>query len=103
MSDEQAEQLDLVYEELKGLRDAIELKLHLGGMELRDRWSELEKDWETWTHQLKQDLEATGEELEQRLRDAGGDDLRKLEIRTRTAISKLKRGFKDLASSLSDD
>ena len=72
--------LDKVYEDLKQLRDEIALKVHLGSMELRDEWRGLERDWDTWTHQLQQGLEETGADLEERLRNAGGDDLRKLGV-----------------------
>ena len=92
--------LDKIYAELKQMHDEIKLKLHLGGMELRDEWNRLEAEWDTWTHQLSQELEAKGEDIEAQIRESGGDDLRKAEIKTKLAISKLKRGFKEVADKL---
>ncbi len=97
------ETLNKVYEELKELRDQIGLKLHLGGMKLRDQWNELDGEWSSWTHQLEQELDAKGGEIEHRIREAGGEDLRKIEIKTKLAISKLKRGFKEVAEKLADN
>ena len=103
MSDEIKETLDKVYDELKQLRDEISLKLHLAGMDVRDQWNELESDWTNWTNQLSQDLDAAGDDVEKSLREAGGDDLRKIELKTKVTISKLKRGFKDVADKLGGD
>jgi hypothetical protein len=49
---------------------------------------------------LGQKLEATAEDLEKKLREAGGEDLRKIEIVTKLEISKLKRGFQEVADKL---
>ena len=103
MSEETNEPLDKTYDELKQLRDEIRLKLQLGGMEVRDEWEKLEGEWDTWTHQLGQQLEAKADDLEQRLREAGGEDLRKLEVATKLEISKLKRGFQEGADKLTKD
>jgi len=94
--------LDKVYDDLKQLRDEIGLKVHLGSMGLRDQWRELETDWGNWTHQLAQELQAKGEDLEAELREAGGEDLRKLEVKTKLAIGKLKKGFEEVSSKLKD-
>jgi len=45
---------------------------------------------------------ASFEDLEKKLRELGGDDLRKIEIKTKVAISKFQRGFKEIADKLSD-
>jgi hypothetical protein len=103
MTEETNEPLDKTYDELKQLRDEIRLKLQLGGMEVRDEWEKLEGEWDTWTHQLGQQLEAKAEDLEQRLREAGGEDLRKLEVATKLEIGKLKRGFQEVADNLTKD
>jgi len=102
MNEETSESLDKSYDELKQLRDEIKLKLQLGGMELRDDWGKLDAEWGAWTHQLGHDLEATAEDLEKKLREAGGEDLRKIEIATKLEISKLKRGFRELADKLTE-
>ena len=73
MSEEIQDTLDSIYDDLKQLRDQIELKLHLASMELRDEWDELEGEWKSWTHQLSKDLGAVGEDVEKSLREAAGD------------------------------
>jgi hypothetical protein len=103
MTEETQAPLDKTYDELKQLRDEIRLKLQLGGMELRDEWEKLEGEWDTWTHRLGQELEAKAEDLEQRLREAGGEDLRKIEVATKLEIGKLKRGFQEVADKLTKD
>lgn len=102
MSEETKEPLDKSYDELKQLHDEIKLKLHLGGMELREDWEKLDAEWNAWTQQLGQDLETTAEDLEKKLREAGGEDLRKIEVATKLTISKLKRGFREVSGKLTD-
>jgi hypothetical protein len=100
MSAEPEGTLDTVYGELKQLRDEMALKVHLGGMELRETWNELEREWDNWVDQLKEDLQTTGDGLEKDLRKAGGEDLRKLELKTKVIVSKLERGLKDVSKKL---
>lgn len=102
MSEENQDTLDKIYEDLKRLRDEIGLNLHLAGMEVRDQWNQLDSEWSNWTHQLAKDLDAKAEEVDESLREAGGDDLRKLEIKTKVAISKLKRGFTEVRDKLAE-
>ena len=94
--------LDKIYDDLKQMRDEIELKLHLGGMGVRDEVGKLDLEWENWTHQLSQELKAEGEDLEERIREAGGEDLKKAEIATKLAIAKLKSGLQGVAGKLKD-
>lgn len=68
------------------MHDDIKLKSNLDGMELRNEWNELDAQSDTWTHQ--------------KIREAGPDDLRKAEIATRLAVSRLKASFKQLAEKL---
>ena len=96
------ETLQGIYDELKQMRDEIKLKMHLGGMELRDQWEELEGEWKSWTHQLGQELSAGAEDVESKIREAGGDDLRKAEIKTKLAVSKLKKGYAEVAEKLKE-
>jgi len=103
MTEETQAPLDKTYDELKQLRDEIRLKLQLGGMELRDEWEKLDAEWSTWTHQVGEQLEAKAEDLEQKLREAGGEDLRKIEVATKLEISKLKRGFREVADKLTKE
>jgi len=41
---EQTPQRDIL-EELQTLRDRVKVKIHLGSMEVKDRWDELEPKW----------------------------------------------------------
>jgi hypothetical protein len=102
MSEETNDTLHEIYDELKKGRDEILLKLHLGGMELRDKWQEVEPEWEAWTQELGEALGTKSEELEQRLRDAGGEDLRRLEVKTRKVAGKLKQSFSEIVEILSE-
>lgn len=94
------EKLQGIYDELQTMRDEIKLKVHLGGMELRDQWEELEGDWKDWKRELGQELSAGAEDIESRIREAGGEDLRKAEEKTKAAISKLKEGYAEVAEKL---
>jgi hypothetical protein len=94
------EALDKIYDDLKQMRDEIKLKLHLGGMEVRDEFGKLDLEWENWTHQLSQELKAEGEDLEARIQEAGGEDLRKAEIATNLAIANLKSGLQGIVDKL---
>lgn len=40
-----AEEFDNIMQQLKRARDEIELKIHLGTMEAKQEWEELEKKW----------------------------------------------------------
>lgn len=97
------ETLDKIYTDLKRLRDEIALKQHLASMDLRDQWKELEADWSTWNEQVAEMLEAKVDDLELCIRKAGGDDLRKVELKTKALSGKLQRGFKDLARLMPSD
>jgi len=48
-------------DDLKKLRDEVKLKIHLGTMEVKDEWEELEKKWDQFTRDT--DLEKTAEGL----------------------------------------
>ena len=94
--------LDKIYDDLKRMRDEIKVKLHLGGMGVRDEVEKLDLEWENWTHQLSQELMAEGEDLEAKIREAGGEDLKKAEIATNLAIAKLKSGLQRVVDRLKD-
>lgn len=94
--------LGKIYDDIKQMRDEIKLKLHLGGMGVRDEVEKLDLEWENWTHQLSQELKAEGEDLEAKIREAGGEDLKKAEISTNLATAKLKSGLQGVADKLKD-
>jgi hypothetical protein len=47
------QQLDLELDKLRGARDELRVRLHLGGAELRDQWEELERGWQHLEGRLK--------------------------------------------------
>jgi hypothetical protein len=94
--------LDKIYDDLNQMRDEIKLKLHLGGMEVREEFGRLDLEWENWTHRLSQEFKAEGEDLEAKIREAGGEDLKKAEIATNLAIAKLKSGLQGVVDKLKD-
>lgn len=58
-SDDMRKQLDHDLAELKKMRDEIRLKLHLAGMDAKERWKQLEPKVE----EIERKLEAGGEEI----------------------------------------
>jgi hypothetical protein len=48
-------------ENLKRLRDEIQLKIHLGSMELKDEWERLDKKWDEFVR--KAQFEKTAADL----------------------------------------
>lgn len=56
--------LDQLGEDLKQLRDEIELQIHLASADARDEFGELEKKWEQFRARLDVVGKATGEAAE---------------------------------------
>ena len=52
---------DDLKEELKGLRDELDLKMHLASLELKDEWQELEGKWDRFSSRAG--LEASAESV----------------------------------------
>lgn len=52
---------------LKRLRDEIQLKIHLGSMELKNEWERLDKKWDEFVR--KAELEKTATEVDAALRN----------------------------------
>lgn len=63
--DESRRQLEAILAELQTVRDEIRVRIHLGGMELKDKWDELEA--------RVGEIERTKPEATQKLRDAAAD------------------------------
>ena len=59
------ERLAEVVERLRKERDELRVKLHLGGMEAKEQWDELEKKWNT--------LEARAGQAKQEVAEKAGD------------------------------
>jgi archaellum component FlaC len=67
-SDEKREivkQLEAIMAELETVRDEIRVRIHLGGMDLKDKWRELESRIE--------ELQRDNPEASQKVRDAAND------------------------------
>lgn len=70
-------------QELKGTRDEIRLKVHLGSKEIQEEWSDLEKRWEAFESRA---------ELERSARDVG-DALKILGSELRDAYARIRRAL----------
>ena len=75
-------------EELRATRDEIKLQLHLGKMDARDQWDQIEKQWEHAEGKLKQLAEAANETTED------------IAEATQMVLSEMKDGYKKLRSLL---
>lgn len=58
-------------DELRRIRDELRLQIHLGSMELREEWEELEKKWNEFSR--KAELTKTAEGLEHVLMDLAAE------------------------------
>ena len=54
------EEFAKVLEQLKQLRDELALKIHLGGMEAKAEWEELEQKWSDFEAKARLDETAEG-------------------------------------------
>ncbi len=62
LEDKMEDGLEDVFEALQQERDALRVRVHLAGMEVREKWDELEAQWEQFVarnEQLKRELEPT--------------------------------------------
>jgi len=80
--------LDELGEELKQLRDEIELQIHLASADARDEFGELEKKWE----HFRARLDVVGKATEEAAEDVGDA----LDL----VGSELKRGYQKIRSLL---
>lgn len=55
------------FENLRMLRDELRVRIHLAKAEARDRWEELEKDWERVEGKIK----VIGEEAQESAKEVG--------------------------------
>ena len=62
LDDKIEDSIEEVFETLQQERDALRVRVHLAGMEVREKWDELEAQWEQFVarnEQLKRELEPT--------------------------------------------
>jgi hypothetical protein len=74
--------------ELREVRDELRVKLHLGAMEARDLWEELEKEWDQAEGKLKV-LSGAGQEAAEEVGEA-----------TKVVLDKVKEGYEKLRNLL---
>ncbi len=83
-----SERLSKELDELRGVRDEIQLQLHLGAAEVRDRWEKLERDF----GQLEGRLE--------RVRDASKEELAEVGEAARELAARIRDGYAQVKSKL---
>jgi hypothetical protein len=63
--------LNKLTDDLKRARDEIALKIHLGSMEAKGEWADLEKRWKTFRE--KAELDRTAGEMGNTVKQLGAD------------------------------
>ena len=79
MADEKPKKGPDMLEDLKRMRDELELQLHLGKAEAKAEWDKLEVKWREYElrqHKIKNAAEDTGREVDAAM-DMIGDELKK--------------------------
>lgn len=76
------------YEKLRQLRDEIKVQLNLGKMQVRDAWSDVEKDFEKLEVKMK------------RLGERSGEEVQKLRGETRTLIQSARDRIDELRKQI---
>ncbi len=74
--------------ELRAIRDEIEVQMHLGKLDARDRWNDLEKHWEHAERRLEQ------------LGDAGREAADDITEATRMVLNEIRSGYEKLKAAL---
>lgn len=58
-----------VFEELKQKRDELKVQIHLGSLEAKEEWDELEAKWDKFAAEAE--LEKTGEGISEAMKSLG--------------------------------
>ncbi len=82
------ERLEHEADELRAIRDEIEVQIHLGKLEARDVWNDVEKKWEHAERKLKQ------------LGDAGREAAEDITAATQVVLDEIRSGYKKLKGTL---
>ena len=83
-----AERLSQELDQLRKVRDELQVQLHLGRAEVKERWEKLEKDWSHVEGKLKVLREESKGELEE-VAEAG-----------RNLVHEIRKGYEHLKSLL---
>jgi hypothetical protein len=75
-------------DELRALRDEIEVQMHLGKLDAQDHWNDLEKRWEHAERKLKQ------------LGNAGREAAEDITEATRIVLDEIRSGYEKLKATL---
>jgi hypothetical protein len=81
-------------EALRRTRDELKLKVHLGRMDARELWDELEKRWNHLEASAKQLTRESGDALEG-IRNAAGENLKELRLGYNQLAAKLRETHPD--------
>ncbi len=82
------ERLEHEASELRAMREEIEVQMHLGKLEARDKWNDLEKHWEHAERKLKQ------------LGDAGREAAEDITAATEVVLHEIRNGYEKLKATL---
>jgi hypothetical protein len=82
------QRLEQEADELRAIREEIEVQLHLGKLDAADRWKELEKHWENAEFKLKQ------------LGDAGREAAEDITAATEVVLEEIRSGYTKLKATL---
>lgn len=82
------ERLEHEASELRAMREEIEVQMHLGKLEARDKWNDLEKHWEHAERKLKQ------------LGDAGREAAEDITAATEVVLDEIRNGYEKLKATL---
>jgi hypothetical protein len=75
--------LENIKNELKQMRDEVELKIHLGSMEAKQKWEELEGQWDRFSERAE--IQKTTDDVDHAF-DILGDELKKGYKRLKDAL-----------------
>jgi hypothetical protein len=82
------ERLEKEADELRAMREEIEVQMNLGKLEARDKWKDLEKHWEHAEGKLKQ------------LGDAGREAAEDITAATQIVLDEIRSGYEKLKATL---
>ena len=75
-------------DELRAIREEIEVQMHLGKLEARDKWNDLEKHWDHAEQKLKQ------------LSEAGREAAEDISAATQVVLDEIRSGYEKLKEAL---
>ena len=89
-------ELDRIVDEVKQLRDELEVKIHLGAAEARTEWEQLEKQWNHVQSRLGaigRQAGATAESVGTAIEEAAEESAESISEAVKLAGAELKKGY----------